>query len=50
VPSVLRHLVDHPTRIVVYSWTSLAPTKIVVEGRDGVRAVITIGPAAAFAG
>ena len=37
LPSVLRHMVDHPERIVVDSWTLLAPMTIFVDGRDGVR-------------
>jgi hypothetical protein len=41
-PRVLRHLVDHPARIEVDSYTLLAPMTISVEGRDGGRTVITI--------
>jgi hypothetical protein len=41
-PSVLRHVVDHPGRIEVDSYTLLAPMTIVVEGESGVRTVITI--------
>jgi hypothetical protein len=50
LPSVLRHLVDHPTRIEVDSLTSLAPTRIVVDARDGLRTVIRIAHEGAFAG
>lgn len=50
IPSVLRHLVDHPTRIAVDGPTSLPPTKIVVDAADGVRTVITIGRMPAFTG
>jgi hypothetical protein len=50
LPSVLRHLVDHPKRIEVDSMTSLAPTRIVVDARDGVRTVIRIAHDGAFAG
>jgi Family of unknown function (DUF5335) len=50
MPSVLRHFVDHPTRIAVDSGTSLAPTTIVVDGRDGVRTVIRIGRDPVFTG
>jgi Family of unknown function (DUF5335) len=50
VPSVLRHFVDHPMRIAVDSWTSLAPKTIVVDGRDGVRTVIRIDREPAFTG
>jgi Family of unknown function (DUF5335) len=41
-PSVLRHLVDHPERVIVDSHTLLAPMTIAVDGRDGVRTVIRI--------
>ncbi len=47
IPSVLRHFVDHPTRIAVDGFT---PTTIVVDGRDGVRTVITIEHPPAFSG
>jgi Family of unknown function (DUF5335) len=50
LPSVLRHLVDHPTRIEVDSPVSLTPTTIVVDARDGVRTVIKILREGAFAG
>ena len=49
-PSVLRHLIDHPTRITVDSMTSLAPTTIVVDARDGVRTVIRTERSPAFSG
>ena len=49
-PSVLRHLIDHPSRIAVDSMTSLAPSTIVVDGRDGVRTVIRTEHEAAFTG
>jgi Family of unknown function (DUF5335) len=39
---VLRHLVDHPARIEVDSYTLLAPMTISVDGQDGGRTVITI--------
>ncbi len=42
LPSVLRHLVDHPERVVIDSQTMLAPITIWVEGRDQARTVITI--------
>jgi hypothetical protein len=41
-PSVLRHLVDHPARIEVDSYTLLAPMTIAVDGQDGGRTVISI--------
>ena len=50
VPSVLRHRVDHPTRIAVDSPTSLAPTLIEIDDAEGSRTVVTIGRAAAFSG
>ncbi len=43
LPSVLRHLVDHPERVSVDSQTMLAPMTIAVDGGD-VRTVITIEP------
>lgn len=48
--STLRHLVDHPKRIVVDSWTLLAPMTIEVDGRDGARTVVRIARQAEFAG
>jgi hypothetical protein len=42
LPSVLRHMVDHPERVLVDSRTLLAPMTIAVDGRDGVRTVIRI--------
>jgi hypothetical protein len=42
LPSVLRHLVDHPARVAVDNHTMLAPMTIAVDGRDGVRTVIRI--------
>jgi hypothetical protein len=50
LPSVLRHLVDHPTRIEVDSWTSLAPSTIAIEGGDGVRTVVRVWREGAFSG
>jgi hypothetical protein len=41
-PSMLRHLVDRPRRIVTDSWTLLAPMTIAVDGRDGVRTIVRI--------
>jgi hypothetical protein len=43
LPSMLRRMVDHPKRIVVDSWTLLAPMTIAVDGRDGIRTVVRIG-------
>jgi hypothetical protein len=42
LPSVLRHLVDHPERVAVDRQTVLAPITIWVDGHDNVRTVITI--------
>ena len=50
LPSVLRHMVDHPERIVVDSWTLLAPMTILVDGRDGVRTVVKISAQPEFGG
>jgi hypothetical protein len=50
VPSVLRHMVDRPERIVVDSWTLLAPMTISVDGADGVRTVVKISGDPAFSG
>jgi hypothetical protein len=50
LPSVLRHLVDHPIRIAVDSVSLLAPLTIAVDGHDGVRTVIRIERQAEFAG
>lgn len=43
LPSVVRHLVDHPRRIAVDSRTMLAPMTIAVDGDDGTRTVIRVG-------
>ena len=50
LPSTLRRMVDHPERIVVDSWTLLAPMTISVDSRDGVRTVVRIGSSPAFSG
>lgn len=42
LPAVLRHMVDHPSRVAVDSHTMLAPLTIAVGGRDGVRTTIRI--------
>ena len=49
LPSVLRHLMDHAQRITVDS-TSMAPTRIGVDDRDGVRTLVRIERPAAFGG
>src|SRR5437763_1517873 len=41
-PGTHRHLVDHPARIMVDSWTLLAPMTIAVDGPDGVRTIVRI--------
>jgi hypothetical protein len=50
LPSVVRHMVDHPARIAVDSHTLLAPMRIAVDGHDGVRTVITIEREPEFTG
>ncbi len=50
LPSVLRHLVDHPVRISVDSPALLAPLTIAVDGGDGVRTVVRIERDGEFAG
>ncbi len=50
LPSMLRHLIDHPVRVEVNSMTSLAPTRIVVDAQDGLRTVIRISHDGAFCG
>ena len=42
LPGMLRRMVDHPERIVVDSWTLLAPMTIQVDGKDGVSTVVRI--------
>lgn len=41
-PGLLRHLVDHPTRIAVDSDTLLPPMTIAVDAAEGGRTVIRI--------
>jgi len=50
LPSTLRHLVDHPEHVFVDSQVMLAPLTIAVDGRDGVRTVITIDDVPEFGG
>jgi hypothetical protein len=50
LPGTLRHLVDHPQRIITDSWTLLAPMTIAVDGRDGVRTVVKIARDPDFVG
>lgn len=50
LPSVLRHMVDHPVEIAVDNHTMLAPMTIAVEDQDGVRTVISIERDAEFTG
>jgi hypothetical protein len=42
MPNMLRRMVDHPERIVVDSWTLLAPMTIQVDGQDGISTVVRI--------
>lgn len=41
-PSVLRHLVDHPQRVLVDTATMLPPMTICVDGPDDTRMVVRI--------
>jgi uncharacterized protein DUF5335 len=50
LPSVLRHLVDHPRRVAVDSQTMLAPMTLSVDAGDGGRTVIHIDREAEFTG
>jgi Family of unknown function (DUF5335) len=50
LPSTLRRMVDRPERIVVDSWTLLAPMTIQVDGNDGVSTVVRIEREPDFAG
>ena len=50
LPAVLRHLVDHPTRIEVDSLAAFDPTLISVTAQDGARTVVRIVREAAFSG
>ena len=50
LPSVVRHVVDRPERIAVDSAKGMAPTRITVDGRDGVRTVVRISRPADFSG
>jgi hypothetical protein len=50
LPSTLRHLVDHPQRVLVDSELMLAPITIAVDGADGVRTLIEIQREAEFTG
>ncbi len=42
VPSLRRHLIDHPERVCVDTRTVLPPMTITIDGQDGVRTVLTI--------
>jgi hypothetical protein len=50
LPSVVRHVVEHPTRIEVDSPGTLAPSKIVVDDDRGARTLITITRRGDFGG
>jgi hypothetical protein len=50
LPSTLRHLVDHPQRVLVDSDLMLAPINIAVDGADGVRTLIKIERESEFTG
>lgn len=49
LPSVLRHMIEHPEHVWTDSYTMLAPVTIEVDGSDSVRTVITIGDEPALA-
>ena len=50
LPSTVRHLVDRPQRVMVDSDLMLAPSKVAVDGADGVSTIITIKREAQFTG
>jgi hypothetical protein len=50
LPSTLRRMVDRPERIVVDSWTLLAPMTIQVDGHDGISTVVRIEREPEFGG
>lgn len=50
LPAVLRHLVDHPTRIEVNGPPAITPNVILVVDDAGVRTVVRIGTEAVFTG
>ena len=50
LPTVLRHLVDHPARIEVDGPVAITPRYIAVLGEAGVRTVVRISPEGEFSG
>jgi Family of unknown function (DUF5335) len=50
LPSVVRHVVDHPARIAVDSPNAMAPTTITVDDRKGIRTVVSVSRPADFSG
>ena len=50
LPGVVRHMVDHPQRILVDSSMLAAPITIVVDDREGVRTLIKIEHPPDFSG
>ncbi|HEY7633543.1 MAG TPA: DUF5335 family protein [Thermoleophilaceae bacterium] len=50
VPSVLRHLVDHPERIVIDGGAATTPSTIAIDDHDGVRTLVRIALPDSFAG
>lgn len=50
VPSVLRHLVDHPERIALDSPAAMLPGTITIVGGDRVRTIVRIKRPAEFGG
>ncbi len=50
LPTVLRHLVDHPKRIEVDGPVAITPRMISVLGQADVQTVVRISPEGAFSG
>jgi len=50
LPSILRHVVEHPRRIAVDSAVNMAPTTIVVDDDVGTRTLVRIERPGAFEG
>ncbi len=50
LPTVLRHLVDHPARIEVDGPVAITPRFLAVLGEAGVRTVVRISPEGEFSG
>jgi hypothetical protein len=50
LPGVVRHMVDHPQRILVDSSMLAAPITIIVDDREGARTLIKIEHPPDFSG